>query len=505
VLLLLLILGGIAGALALFRNNTTATTPNGTPIPANGIGVTMINNEPIGISDGSFAFDAGASRPDAAVKTQAAQRFKQNNKDVSGVMSLLSQAVSQDSNDAEALIYLENMRVLASGSPYITVVVGTMISGSDSLISVGRDNLQGAYVAQKEFNDGAKIRSGAKIRVLIANTGSKTEWVNTVGQQIIQLAQSDKTFVGVMGWPFSSRAVQSVQVLGKAHIPMISQTASDDGLTGISPYFFRVAPSNKTQAVAGAHYAEQVLHAKTVALFYDPADPYSQSLANDFSQQFKADGNQVVVEEKYTVGKPETLPASLENALNAKPDFIYFSGYAEDMGKLLVNLPPGNLPIMGGDALYELGGYPSSARANFKRLHFTAFAYPDEWEVLGYKNVKPAFFTEYTTAFDPSHQHPQGAYGFTRPANDVILSYDAMAALLKGSDLAFSGGKQTITPEDVKQALGQLNGANALQGVSGQISFGPNGDPVDKAIVVLHVSPSGTIQMEATHLGRFLK
>ncbi|MBO0784104.1 MAG: protein kinase, partial [Ktedonobacteraceae bacterium] len=48
VLLLLLILGGIAGALALFRNNTTATTPNGTPIPANGIGVTMINNEPIG-------------------------------------------------------------------------------------------------------------------------------------------------------------------------------------------------------------------------------------------------------------------------------------------------------------------------------------------------------------------------------------------------------------------------------------------------------------------------
>src|SRR5206468_7214460 len=102
----------------------------------------------------------------------------------------------------------------------------------------------------------------------------------------------------------------------KAHIPMLSQTASSDSLSGISPYFFRVAPPNKTQGIIGATYAKQVLHAKTAVLFVDPADPYSQSLANDFSGKFTADGNQIVKTEQYTVGQKgkAALPQLLQDA-----------------------------------------------------------------------------------------------------------------------------------------------------------------------------------------------
>ncbi|MBE3559726.1 MAG: protein kinase [Ktedonobacteraceae bacterium] len=507
-LVILLLIGGTVANLVLklpLPWNSGAGQSQATPIPQNGLGITMIGNEPIGISDGSFAFDTG--RPGGALKAQAANALKQNNKDYSSAQALLQQALAQDSNDAEALIYLEDLKVLASGRPYVTVVVATMLSGNETLIGVGRDNLQGAYVAQKEFNDGAKIRGGVLVRVLVASSGSKKEYATNLVRQIVQLAKSDKTFVGVMGWPYSSRAILAVQALSKEQVrfPMVSPTASDDGLTGISPYFFRVAPPNKAQAIAGAKYAETVLHAKTVAVFFDPADPYSQSLKQGFVTQFKNDGNSVVAEETYTVGKPETLPASLQKALNANPDFIYFSGYADDLSKLLINLPPGNLPIMGGDALYELSGYPSSARSGFSRLHFTTFAYPDEWEVLGYGDRKPAFFSAYAAAFDPNRQHQGSPYGYTRPANDTILSYDAMSVLLKACDIAFSTGKQAITPEDVKQALGKINGDNALQGVSGQISFGTNGDPTDKAIVILYVDPEGHIKMESTRLGRFLK
>jgi ABC-type branched-subunit amino acid transport system substrate-binding protein len=380
-----------------------------------------------------------------------------------------------------------------------------MLSGGSALLGVGRDDLQGAYVAQKEFNTGQKIRGGMQVRLLIANTGSQTRYVTQVTQQIIRLSQTDKTFVGVMGWPYSSRAVQAVQVLAKAHIPMVSETASSDELTNASPYFFRVAPSNRTEGIAGAQYAEQTLHAKSVAMFYDPADPYSQSLAQDFSQQFISDGNKIVDSEIYTVGKPSTLPAFLQKALATHPDLIYFSGYASDVSTILINLPAGNLPVMGGDALYELGGYPSSARAGFSRLRFTALAYPDEWGVLGYGGQQPAFFGEYSADFDPNHSHTGSPYGFTRSDNDTILAYDAMVALLKGCDIALSSGKQTIMPQDLRQALSTINGVNSFQGVSGQISFSANGDPIDKAIVVLYVDPQGHIKMEPTRLGRFLK
>jgi ABC-type branched-subunit amino acid transport system substrate-binding protein len=161
---------------------------------------------------------------------------------------------------------------------------------------------------------------------------------------------------------------------------------------------------------------------------------------------------------------------------------------------------------MGGDALYELAGYPSSASANFHRLHFTSFAYPDEWDVQGL-SAKPAFFNEYPADFDPGGQHKGtgGIYEFSRADGDNILSYDAMQALLVASQMALTGNNTNFTPDQLQQALTQIKGANAIQGVSGQISFGTNGDPMNKAFVILHVSPQGFIQEEPNVVGTFLK
>ncbi len=507
VVLLLLIAGLVYSILP--RGNSKSgggTTPTaaGTTITTNknGIGVTQIGKEEIGISDGSFALDT--DRRDASLKEQAATAYSKG--DTSSAIALWNQAAGVETTDAEALIYLENQRTI--NYPHITLVVGTMLSGGSALEGVGRDDLQGAYIAQKEFNDNAKLSNSFKVRLLIANTGSQTTFATQVAQQIVQLAQKDPTFVGVMGMPYSSRAVEAAQVLANAHIPMVSQTASSDQLTSISPYFFRVAPSNKIQGINGAKYAEQVLHAKSVALFVDISDPYSQSLAQDFQQQFQADGNTIVATEHYTVGKTANIPSLLQDALSKKPDTIYFSGYSSDVGVVLSNLPantPSSLTVMGGDALYELGGYPKSSRADFNRLRFTAFAYPDEWDVLGYSAKKPAFFSEYPAAFNPNNQAPAGVYGFTRATNDAILSYDATVAILTGCNIELKAGKTKMTPQDLRDGLSQVNGSNSFQGVSGQISFGANGDPVDKAIVVLYVDPVGRIHMEQTVEGRFLK
>jgi ABC-type branched-subunit amino acid transport system substrate-binding protein len=386
----------------------------------------------------------------------------------------------------------------------MTIVVATFLSGDN--IGVGRDDLQGAYVAQKEFNDGSKLHGGVQVRLLVANTGSKTDYVSNITQRITQLAQTDKTFVGVMGWPFSSYTLSAIKALALAKIPLVSQTASSDVLTNASPYFFRVVPSNMQQGIQGAQYAINTLHSKNVALFYDQQDPYSQSLALDFVQEFQKEGGQVVAEEKYTVGQPGVLPSKLQDALGKNPDLIYFSGYANDVSTLLANQLPNNLPVLGGDALYELKGYSSSARASgFTHLHFTAFAYPDQWDVLGLTNQKPLFFSEYREDFDPNGLNQGSPYGFTRADNDATLSYDATVTLLSGCNIALSSGKQSITPVDLQQALEKLNGANAIQGVSGQIALDHDGNPINKAIVLLFVDSNGHIQMDSNILGQFIK
>jgi len=77
--------------------------------------------------------------------------------------------------------------------------------------------------------------------------------------------------------------------------------------------------------------------------------------------------------------------------------------------------------------------------------------------------------------------------------------------VLSAYNIALNTGKQNPTPEDLRMALLKINGDNAIQGVSGQISIGANGDPVNKAILVLYVDQTGHIHMEPSYLGRFLK
>jgi ABC-type branched-subunit amino acid transport system substrate-binding protein len=454
------------------QSNSTAS--------ASPISVQKIGSELIGISDGSTIFDA--NRPDGSLKQQAADKLKGG--DTGGALSLFNEAVATESNDGEALIYGENLRIAAS--PHITFVAGAMPSGSADIVGVSRDALQGAYLAQKEFNDGGKLPGGLKVRLLIASSGGSAKNATLVAQQIVRLAKFDATFVGVMGWPYSGLTFAAAQVLGQAQIPMVSSTASADSLTGISSYFFRVAPSNKAQGIAGAKYAES-LGAKNVAIFLDTSNLYSQSLGNDFKQQFEADGGKTSVTD-YTVGKPDTLQSALTKAVLQSPDLLYFSGYAADVTTLFKDMTaagaPATLKVLGGDALYELSGYNGASPAERSRLRFTTFSFPDEWDIAGIASQKPAFFSEYPSAFSAGKK----GYGFDRPTNQSMLSYDAMSALLK----AAASGQAGMKPTDLQQALQKT----VFQGASGYIKFGSDGNPINKAFVVLKVSPQGFTQME---------
>ena len=477
----------------------------GSTVSANGIGVTKAaDGETIGISNGTFAFDI--TRPDGSLKQQAATALKSGN--ANQAQALWQQAVGLESNDPEALIYLEDQMVLAAGGSHVTIVVATMLTGSNA--SVGRDDLQGAYVAQKTYNDGSRL-GGMGVVLLIANAGSQSSNAPAVAHQIVQAAQADPTIIGVMGWPFSSYTTSTVNIFAAAKLPMISPTASSDLLTNSSPYFFRVCASNKTEGVSGALYVRQTMHAENVIVLTDPTNAYTSGLGNDFAGQFQVSGGTILATEKYTVGNANSLVAALQAAekyTTPAPDVLYFSGYASDVSTLLTDLPTtgswSDVQIMGGDALYEVGGYQSSSLANRNgRLTFTSFTDPGVWDALGLGGQKPAFFADYGNNFDPNHTHNSSAYGWERPDSDVMLSYDAMLAFFTVAQNVEQAHHQ-LTASEIEYELTQLKGSHAFQGVSGQISFGSDGNPVNKAIVILHVQPQGNFSLASTVEGQFL-
>jgi ABC-type branched-subunit amino acid transport system substrate-binding protein len=477
-----------------------------------GIGVTQQVDQLIGISDGCYAFDT--QRASGDLKHNAALAFQQG--DVDTAMSKWHDAIAKDTSEAEARIYLEDE--MYTNQPHITIVAATMLSGTSGFIGIGRSDLQGIYVAQHDANEQCLLRQDStstcyNVRVLIANLGGDEVGAQTVAQQIVALKKQDPTFVGVIGLPVSlPPTIDAIRILAHAHIPIMSSGATSDDLTdpfligqSLIGYFQRVVPFGSAHGFITAKFAAQELNARTVAVLVDNAVPYSYTLANSFDHAFTLQNSSAnVFEDQYTKGNKGSIGAALDRALihQPVPDLLYFAGYSDDLNALLdamSNAPPAqtrNIHIMGGPALYELGGYSQS---NFKGIYFTGFAYPDEWSILAPGEQVPRLLTEYAETFGPTPPG-QSSYGYTRPDDKVIVAYDAMTAMLKGCYTIIHNDGMMPTPENLHQALTTLS---PFQGASGQIAFASDGNPLDKVILVLCVGSDSHIRLVGAY-GRFL-
>jgi ABC-type branched-subunit amino acid transport system substrate-binding protein len=454
-----------------------------------GIGaVRTAAGECTGLSDGRVVFDIDQpGRSDSTLKQQAAAALARGER--GKAEALFQQAVKQDKSDAEALIYLEDLQVLQSGRSFITFVVGTKITGDRIGLTGERRILQGAYLAQQAHN--RTCRDGCLlIRLLIANTGNDAHNAGAVANQIVQAAHADPSIVGVEGWSVSQDTFNIAKTFQNAHIPMVSAVASSDWLTNISPYFFRVAPPDSSQGTLAASYVVNNLHVQRIALLVDFSNAYSTSLAAAFIQHATSGD---IKEFPYTVGTyardTKLLQADLHEIANDRPDLIYFAGYSEDARALFQELSREQrlalLPVMGGDALYNLVGDPDQSVPGLDHLFFTAFASPDEWQYFGRSGKKPLFFQDYARIF-------ASGTSSSAPTGNVILAYDALQVLIQAAHTAFASTKTSLTGQDIQQALQKITGSHAWQGVSGQITLGPDGNPQEKTVVMLHVNQDGT-------------
>lgn len=458
--------------------------------PPNGIGAVIRGRECIGLSDGMVIFDA--ARPDGALKQKAANQLR-HGESRAKVLSLFDEAKAADPTDAEAWIYRENLWVRSS--PHMTIVVAVSLSGL--YLSDGRDSLQGVYIAQKQYNDWCRQQGSncPLLHILIANTGSgitdEAQYAHAVAVQMMQATKKDPTIVGIMDGLTSQGSFDvNEEVLAyPGHIlPMVADRATSDFLTR-TPHFLRVAPPNALQAQLGARYARTQLQASRVAVFYREENTYSGNLKNDFINEFQNATHQVIAVEAYPGRDPGILREKLAEVLRLKPDLIYCACYSNEVSVILEQLPSNgpfaNLLVLGGDAFFELGDFTPAAQSHLSRLRFTALAYPDIWHA--FPTARIPFFADYGKLFEPANVHADEAYGFAHLTPGIMVAYDAMHALTTAATQAFVIGKQPVTPRNLEQALFQIKGKQAVQGITGQIAFGGNGDPINKAVVVLSV------------------
>ncbi|MGH2506311.1 MAG: CHAT domain-containing protein, partial [Ktedonobacteraceae bacterium] len=357
------------------------------------------DGEFIGLSNGATIFDTKS----LAYPTmhQAAQAYMNDN--LSGYESLLTSAtntgIGGDPANAEAKIYDENYNVLTTGQSYIIIVVVTAFDPTG--IGGSRDILQGAYVAQKKYND-SRVENSPQLVLLIANSGSDPNNAKIVANDILQLRKTHPNIIGVVGWPLSSSTVNANAILYPKDILMISPNATSDGL-GSNQLFLRIVSADMLQTQVSAAYAHNMLHAKRVAIFYQQDDSYSASSANDFSKFFQADtaNEQSTILIPYIPG--DNFVQDLQNKVHGQADLIYFADSAGDVGLLLnalsqVGLP--NMKVMGGDGLGVLNDYPSG-QTGLNRLIFTTYALIDPSDKAASTQFLNEYQSDFSTSFPP--------------------------------------------------------------------------------------------------------
>ena len=250
-----------------------------------------------------------------------------------------------------------------------------------------------------------------------------------------------------------------------------------------------------------------------MALFVDQDNPYSSTLANSFYNEFAKNSQNTIIIKRYIRGQPSNLPQEANSAheQDAQLQLIYFAGYSDDFDGLRITLHnmqnyswAANVMMMGGDGLSNLGGYQNG----YTHFLMTAFTFPDTWHVLGQSD--PPFFSSYSADFGGNFPPPSSTpgptpYGYIRPTSGSVLSYDA-AEMLSNAAVALSKQTQNklLTMSNLQQVLLSPNTNNTYQEISGQIRIGLSGDPINKAVLVLSVDPSGCTHLVAIY-GDFLK
>ena len=170
------------------------------------------------------------------------------------------------------------------GSPvYVAFAAGLSGSGAGSAQEMQR----GLEVFLDYVNSSGGV-DGHPIKMVSYDDEDNTDKAVEVANQIVE----DGRFVAVVGHRLSSTSQAAAPVYQAAGIPMISPTATADGLTADCDWCFRTVFDNSTQGKMIASYILGVLGIDKVVLIGEESS-YGESLGNGFASIFEQGGGSI--------------------------------------------------------------------------------------------------------------------------------------------------------------------------------------------------------------------
>lgn len=141
---------------------------------------------------------------------------------------------------------------------------------------------------------------------------------------IISEWSANSNIVGIIGPVFSTETIHAAKISQDLSIPLISPTATDEGISSIGPFVFQANSTNGSRGKALAQYAVNVLGAKNIAIL-GSAQPHTSLQADSFIVEANRLGARIVIDRRYRRGESDLrtyVRAIRDAAANLHPDYI---------------------------------------------------------------------------------------------------------------------------------------------------------------------------------------
>ena len=325
----------------------------------------------------------------------------------------------------------------SGGKTSLTIAMVNPLSGDAATYGVSHKN--GMELAREEINKAGGVK-GQQIEVLFHDDAGDPKQAAAGAQKFAD----QKNVLAILGSCLSSSTLAMAPITDKAKVVHSVVSSSSHKLSGISPYFFRMAVQDDKVGGLMADLVKEKFNAKKVALLY-PNNDYGKGLLSSIETRLKEHGIALALTQAYLVTDKDY--SALLTGVKAQGVDVLMVGSTYTDGGLITKQAREmglTLPIVGPTGLYS----------------------PKYMEIAGKAAEGAVFLGAFVQAFVKKYKEKYNM----EPDTFAALAYDQMHVVAKAMEKAAEKG--AVTRESLKEAMAASN----YKGITGTVTFDPKGD-----------------------------